>query len=37
MDVLVRDHIVCFVTATVASELEQLKIWALTESTYKKQ
>ena len=37
MDVLVRDHIVCFVTATVASELEQLKIWGrITESTYKK-
>ncbi len=37
MDILVRDHIVCFVTATVASELEQLKIWGrITESTFKK-
>jgi hypothetical protein len=32
-----RDHIPSFVTATVASELEQLKIWGrITESTYKK-
>jgi len=32
-----RDHIPCFVTATVASELELLKIWGrITESTYKK-
>lgn len=31
------DHIPCYVTATVASELEQLKIWGrITESTYKK-
>ena len=37
MDALARDHIACFVTATVASELEQLKIWGrITESTYKK-
>ncbi len=37
MDILVRDHIACFVTATVASELEQLKIWGrITESIYKK-
>ena len=34
---LARDRIPCFVTATVASELEQLKIWGrITESTYKK-
>jgi len=34
---LARDHIPCFVTATVASELEQLKIWGrITESAYKK-
>jgi hypothetical protein len=37
MDILARDHIACFVTATVASELEQLKVWGrITESTYKK-
>jgi hypothetical protein len=34
---LARDRIPCFVTATVASELEQLKIWGrITESTYKR-
>jgi len=34
--IIVRDQIPCFVTATVASELEQLKIWGrITESTYK--
>jgi predicted nucleic acid-binding protein len=34
---LARDHVSCFVTATVASELEQLKVWGrITESTYKK-
>ena len=37
IDVLAHDHIACFVTATVASELEQLKIWGrIPESTYKK-
>ncbi|MCJ7696822.1 MAG: hypothetical protein MUO73_00615, partial [Thermoplasmata archaeon] len=37
MDALARDHITCFVTATVASELEQLKIWGrITGSTHKK-
>jgi hypothetical protein len=36
VDVLVRDHIPCFITATVASELEQLKVWGrITESSYK--
>ena len=36
-DALARDHIACFVTATVASELEQLKIWGrITESVHKK-
>ena len=34
---IARDRVPCFVTATVASELEQLKIWGrITESTYKK-
>jgi hypothetical protein len=34
---LARDHVPCFVTSIVASELEQLKIWGrITESTYKK-
>src|SRR4030042_1271890 len=34
---IARDRIPCYVTATVASELEQLKIWGrITESTYKK-
>ncbi len=33
---IARDRLACFVTATVASELEQLKIWGrITESTYK--
>ena len=37
MEVLVRDHIACFVTSTVASELEQLRVWGrITESTHKK-
>jgi len=37
IDVLARDHIACFVTSTVVSELEQLKIWGrITESTHKK-
>jgi hypothetical protein len=37
IDALARDYIACFVTATVASELEQLKIWGrITESTHKK-
>jgi rRNA-processing protein FCF1 len=37
IDALTRDHIACFVTATVASELEQLKIWGrITESTHKR-
>jgi hypothetical protein len=36
IDILARDHIACFVTTTVASELEQLKVWGrITESTYK--
>jgi hypothetical protein len=35
--IIARGRIACFVTATVASELEQLKIWGrITESTYKK-
>lgn len=34
---LARDRIPCFVTATVASELEQLKIWGrITEAVHKK-
>jgi rRNA-processing protein FCF1 len=34
---IARDRIPCYVTATVASELEQLKIWGrISESTYKK-
>lgn len=37
IDVLARDRIPCFVTTTVASELEQLKIWGrITAETYKK-
>jgi hypothetical protein len=33
---LVRDHIPCFLTATVVSELEQLHAWGrITEATYK--
>ncbi len=36
IDALARDHIACFVTATVTSELEQLKVWGrITTSTYK--
>jgi len=32
-----HDRIPCFVTATVASELEQLRVWGrITETTYKK-
>jgi len=35
--ILARDRIPSYVTTTVASELEQLKIWGrITESTYKK-
>jgi hypothetical protein len=34
---ITHDRVSCYVTATVASELEQLKIWGrITESTYKK-
>ena len=37
VDALARDHIPCFVTTTVASELERLRAWGrVTESTYKK-
>lgn len=37
IDLLARDRIPCFVTVTVASELEQLKIWGrISESTHKK-
>jgi hypothetical protein len=37
IDILARDHIPCFITATVTSELEQLKVWGrITESTYRK-
>jgi hypothetical protein len=37
IDVLSHDHIPCYITTTVASELEQLKVWGrITESTYKK-
>jgi len=37
IDVLARDQIACFVTATVASELEQLKVWGrVTNSIYRK-
>jgi hypothetical protein len=37
IDVLVRDHIPCFVTSTVASELERLKAWGrIPELTYRK-
>lgn len=37
INILARDQVPCFVTTTVASELEQLKIWGrITESTYKK-
>ncbi len=35
--VLVRDNIPCFITSTVVSELEQLKVWGrITISEYKK-
>lgn len=34
---LTRDHIACYVTATVVSELEQLKIWGrITSSVHKR-
>jgi len=34
---IARDRLPCFITATVASELEQLKIWGrISEATYKK-
>jgi predicted nucleic acid-binding protein len=37
IDALAHDHIACFITATVASELEQLKVWGrIPESRYKK-
>ena len=37
IDVLARDQVPCFITATVASELEQLKVWGrIPESLYKK-
>jgi rRNA-processing protein FCF1 len=36
MKTLAHDHIPCFVTTTVASELEQLRIWGrITEPVYK--
>src|SRR5512136_785082 len=36
IDVLARDQVACFVTTTVASELEQLKVWGrITPSVYK--
>jgi hypothetical protein len=36
IDVLARDQIKCFITTTVASELEQLKVWGrITASEYK--
>jgi len=36
IDVLIRDNIPCFLTTTVASELEQLRIWGrITTSTHK--
>jgi len=36
IDLLVRDRIPCFITTTVASELEQLKVWGrIPESSYK--
>ncbi len=35
--IIAHDHIPCFITATVASELEQLKIWGrITEADHKK-
>jgi hypothetical protein len=37
IDILARDHVACFVTTTVASELEQLKVWGrISETAYKK-
>ena len=37
INVLARDHIACFITSTVVSELEQLKIWGrITKTEYKK-
>lgn len=36
IDVIARDHIPCYITTTVASELEQLKIFGrVTEATHK--
>ncbi|HVQ00365.1 MAG TPA: type II toxin-antitoxin system VapC family toxin [Candidatus Thermoplasmatota archaeon] len=36
IEALVRDRIPCFMTATVASELEQLKVWGrITSATYR--
>jgi rRNA-processing protein FCF1 len=36
IDLLARDNIPCFITSTVVSELEQLKIWGrITQSEYK--
>ena len=36
IDVLARDRIACFVTTTVSSELEQLKVWGrITTASYK--
>jgi rRNA-processing protein FCF1 len=37
INLLTRDYIACFITSTVVSEIEQLKIWGrITESDYKK-
>jgi hypothetical protein len=37
IDMLARDQIKCFITSTVVSELEQLRVWGrITESGYKK-
>jgi len=36
INILARDNIACFITSTVVSELEQLKIWGrITKSEYK--
>lgn len=36
INVLTRDNVHCFITSTVASELEQLKVWGrITQSEYK--
>ena len=36
INVLARDNVHCFITSTVASELEQLKVWGrITQSEYK--